>query len=192
MMRSRILFAAGFLSLVPSLAFAHPGEHAHSLLAGMAHPVTGLDHVLAMLAVGIWAAQKGGRALWAWPLCFIGFMVLGGVLGMQGIALPLVEPAIAASVLVLGLLIASMAMLPMSAGAVLVAAFALFHGNAHGLEAPATGEGLLYALGFVLATAGLHGLGAAVGLFSRSHRLVQGVRLGGAVIAGIGSVLLFV
>jgi len=192
MSKSRILFAAGVIALVPSLALAHPGEHAHSLLAGLAHPVTGLDHILAMLAVGVWAAQKGGRALWAWPLCFIGFMLLGGVLGMQGIAFPLVEPAIAASVLVLGLLIASMTVLPLGAGALLVAAFALFHGNAHGLEAPATGEGLLYALGFVFATAMLHGLGVATGLASRSQMLMQGVRVGGVAIAGIGSALFFV
>jgi urease accessory protein len=179
--------------LLPSAAFAHPGIfHHHTLLTGLEHPLSGVDHILAMTSVGLWASQKGGRALWVWPAAFVVIMLFGGFLGMEGIALPLVEPAIAASILVLGLMIASAAMLPMWAGALLIGAFALFHGNAHGLEAPATGASLLYALGFAASTASLHVAGLAVGLASNADGWRKFVRVGGALTAGIGGTMLFV
>jgi urease accessory protein len=185
--------ALGAMAVLPSIAFAHPGHiHVHTLLAGLEHPVTGLDHILAMTAVGLWASQQGGRALWAWPAAFVSVMLFGGFLGMEGIALPLIEPAIAASILVLGLLIASATMLPVSAGALIIGTFALFHGNAHGLEAPATGASLLYALGFAASTALLHGVGLVLGLGLSGLHWQKLLRVGGAVTAGIGGILFFV
>lgn len=179
--------------LLPSIALAHPGHLGpHTLLSGLEHPVTGLDHILAMVAVGLWASQRGGRALWFWPSVFVTVMLAGGFLGMEGIALPFVEPGIAASILVLGLLVASSAMLSVWAGAVIVATFALFHGNAHGLEAPETGASFLYALGFAASTAALHGAGLALGLAARGADWQRFVRIGGALTAGVGGILLFV
>ena len=118
-------------------ALAHTGaEHAFSFASGFKHPFTGLDHMLAMVAVGLWAGLNGGRALWAWPVAFVGVMVLGGALGISGFAVPMVEAGILASVVVLGLLVLAAAKLPVAAGAILVAAFALLHGHAHGAELP--------------------------------------------------------
>lgn len=188
----KTIITAGLL-LLPTAAMAHPSlyHHAHSFTAGLVHPLTGLDHLLAMVSVGLWASQKGGRALWLWPAAFVGAMVVGGILGMEGVALPLIEPAIAASLLVLGLMIAAMVRLPLVAGIGLIAAFGLFHGNAHGLEAPASGASLLYGLGFVMSTAALHALGLAIGLSMRSVRLQPLLRAGAALIALAGGVLFF-
>ncbi len=181
--------AAVFL---PSVAFAHPGHLGpHTLLSGFEHPITGFDHILAMVAVGLWASQRGGRALWLWPSAFVAIMLAGGFLGMEGIALPFVEPGIAASLLVLGLLVASSTMLPFWAGALIVGGFALFHGNAHGLEAPANGASLLYALGFAASTAALHCTGLTLGLSARGADWQKFVRMGGALTAGVGGILLF-
>lgn len=188
----KTIITAGLL-LLPTAAMAHPSlyHHTHSFTAGLVHPLTGLDHLLAMVSVGLWASQKGGRALWLWPAAFVGAMVVGGILGMEGVALPLIEPAIAASLLVLGLMIAAMVRLPLVAGIGLIAAFGLFHGNAHGLEAPASGASLLYGLGFVVSTAALHALGLAIGLSMRSVRLQPLLRAGAALIALAGGVLFF-
>jgi urease accessory protein len=155
--------AAVVLLLLPSLAWGHPAD-----AAGFVHPFTGLDHLLAMIAVGLWAAQLGGRWTWAVPLSFVGAMAAGGALGFAGIELPLVEPMIAASVLVLGLLTAMRVQLRWS-GLVLVGAFALFHGIAHATEMPQEVSKLLYAAGFVLATALLHAAGVALGLLPRAR-----------------------
>jgi urease accessory protein len=181
------------LVLLPTAALAHPSlyHHTHTFAAGLTHPLTGLDHLLAMVSVGLWASQKGGRALWLWPAAFVSAMIVGGALGMSGFALPLIEPAIAASLLVLGLLIASMTTLPMAAGVAAIAVFGLFHGNAHGLEAPASGASLLYALGFTLSTIALHGLGLALGLSARKARLQPLLRTAAALIAVTGGVLFF-
>jgi urease accessory protein len=160
--------------------------------SGLLHPLTGLDHVLAMTSVGLWASQKGGRALWVWPSAFVGVMLVGGALGMQGVALPMVEPMIAVSVLVLGLLIASATRLPLWAGAALVGLFALAHGNAHGLEAPETGAGLQYALGFAFSTVALHGIGIALGRASDQRRWTKIIRTSGVVAAGVGAMMFFV
>lgn len=193
MISRKTLYAlTGAMLLVPSVAFAHPGHGADmSLMRGLLHPLTGLDHVLAMTAVGLWAAQQSGRALWAWPLTFVSVMLVGGVLGMEGLALPAIEPAIAASVFVLGLLVAASTAMPVWAGAALVGLFALFHGNAHGLEAPASGAAAIYALGFVMATALLHVAGLVWGLTLASTRAQGLMRAGGLVTAGIGGILFF-
>lgn len=179
------------LLLLPTVAMAHPSlyHHTHTFVAGLTHPLTGLDHLLAMISVGLWASQKGGRALWLWPASFVGAMILGGALGMEGVALPLIEPAIAASLLVLGLMIAATVELPLLAGIGIIAVFGLFHGNAHGLEAPTSGGSLLYGLGFVLSTVSLHVLGLALGLSARHARLMPVVRAGAALVAVTGGVL---
>src|SRR6202035_3887998 len=151
---------------VPSLALAHPGlpGHTHDLATGFLHPLGGIDHVLAMVAVGLFAAQLGGRALWLVPASFLAAMAAAGLAGMSGVALPLTEVGIAASILVLGGAIALRLSMPLAAAMALVGFFALFHGYAHGLETPETASGLLYGLGFVAATALLHGLGVGIGL----------------------------
>ena len=190
--KTKLTGAALFLTVLPSAAFAHPAVfHTSPFLDGIAHPLSGLDHILAMVAVGLWAAQQGGRALWAWPAAFVGIMLLGGALGMAGVALPMVEPAIAASVLVLGLLIATASALPVAGGAALVALFALFHGNAHGLEA-ATGGVAAYAAGFAIATALLHGAGLGLGVISRAPGRQTVLRACGGVVALVGATLFFV
>ena len=149
---------------LPGAAFAHTGVGAHGspLAAGLLHPLLGPDHLLAMVAVGLFAAMTGGRAVWALPASFVGGMVAGGLLGFGGAALPVVEPAILASVILLGLAIAFALRPPLALACGAVALFGTAHGYAHGLEGPALG-GAAYAAGFVLATATLHGLGLALG-----------------------------
>lgn len=171
-------------------ALAHTGlEHAMSFAAGLAHPWSGLDHLLAMVAVGLWAGVNGGRALWVWPAAFVGVMVAGGALGMLGVALPAVETGILASVIVLGLLVLAGARLPVAGGAALIAAFALLHGHAHGAELPPEAAAVTYALGFALATAVLHGIGLAVGYLGKSGSGRLAVRGLGAVVAVAGIAL---
>ena len=194
MNRKPLILAATTLALVaaPTAASAHPAIfHTTPLLAGLAHPLSGLDHILAMVAVGMWAAQRGGRALWAFPAAFVGIMIVSGMAGMAGFALPMVEPGIATSVLVLGLLVASAAQLPVWAGSAAIAVFAAFHGNAHGLEAGHLHNAGLYALGFAVSTAVLHGLGIGAGLATRSARMDTALRAGGAGIALAGAALFF-
>ena len=176
--------------LAPAAAWAHPGHDATVGFAqGFVHPVTGLDHVLAMVAVGLFAAQLGGRALWAVPLSFVAVMAAGGALGIAGIALPLVEAGIAMSVIVLGLAVALRWQAPVAIAASLVAVFAVFHGHAHGSEMPAEVAGLGYGLGFMLATALLHGVGLGLGLgfarFGRVHA-PRAIRFGGVAMAVVG------
>jgi urease accessory protein len=188
----RTLLAA-VLVLVPSLALAHPGlpGHAHDMASGFAHPLGGIDHVLAMVAVGLFAAQLGGRALWLVPASFVAMMAAAGLAGMSGIALPMTEVGIAASIIVLGGAIALRLSMPVAAAMALVGFFAMFHGYAHGLEAPETASGLMYGLGFVAATALLHavgiGIGLAVGRLDGGRNLV---RVAGSLAAIIGVVML--
>lgn len=175
-------------SLFVPLAAAHGlGDHAAGFASGLAHPLTGVDHILAMFAVGLWAAQLGGRAYWSIPLAFVGTMVLGAVFAAAGLTLPAAESGIAASVLILGLLIAFSARAALPLGMVLVGVFALFHGHAHGTELTSAVSAAAYGLGMLLATIGLHatGLGAGI-LFQRAMVLV---RIGGAVIAAAGVVI---
>lgn len=171
-------------------ALAHSGaEHAVSFAAGFKHPWTGLDHVLAMVAVGLWAGLNGGRALWVWPAAFVGVMLAGGVLGFADLALPMVEPGILASVVVLGLLVLAAAQLPVALGAAIVAVFALLHGHAHGAELPAEASAVTYAAGFAIATALLHALGSGVAHAARSDNGRMLVRGAGALVAAGGIAL---
>jgi len=150
------------LGVTPALA--HVGHGAtESFAAGLMHPLGGLDHFAVMIAVGLWAALKGGGALWFWPLTFVGVMLIGGALGMAHVALPFVEPAILASVVALGLMVALAVDMPVALGALVVGGFALFHGHAHGSEVVENIGGVEYMAGFALATATLHltGIGFA-------------------------------
>ena len=185
----RTSFAITALLLSPTLAFAHAG-HAHTgLLAGIAHPSQGLDHLLAMLAVGLWAAQQQGAARWALPLAFIASMLLGGLAGFAGVEPPLMETGIAGSVLALGLLVALAVRPPLPVAVALTALFAAVHGVAHGLELPVPGSPWGYAAGFLAATAALHAAGYAL-----VRRLPQAaaplVRIAGAASALTGAWLL--
>ena len=159
--------------------------HGAGFEAGVTHPFTGFDHLLAMLAVGMWAAQQGGRAQWSIPLAFVAMMTLGGILALTGVHLPMVETGIATSVLVLGLLVTFSARLPLAAGATLVGIFALFHGHAHGAELPLAASPVEYALGFILATAALHGIGIALGNHMKKGSLPL-LQLSGAAVAATG------
>ena len=172
------------LALVPTLAHAHPGHGAATggIGWGLAHPFSGLDHILAMIAVGLWAVQLGKRALWLLPLSFVFSMAAGAALGVGGVHLPLVEPAILASVIGLGALVAFATRLPLGASAALVSIAALFHGQAHGSEMPANASGLVTAAGFILATAALHATGIALGLTLQRTAQQRTLRLAGAAI----------
>jgi urease accessory protein len=160
------MLAAGVLAGVwAGPAFAHTGVSAATGLAqGFLHPLSGLDHVLAMVAVGLYAAQLGGRRLWLLPSAFVVTMVVGGLVGYLGVALPMVEPGIGLSVVAMGALIALGVRLPNLIAMALVAAFALAHGHAHGSEGAELVSFLTYAAGFVAATALLHGAGITAGL----------------------------
>ncbi|HEX7272878.1 MAG TPA: HupE/UreJ family protein [Casimicrobiaceae bacterium] len=187
-MRRHSALVAGAIALgalVSQTADAHLlGAHG-GVLAGFTHPFLGLDHVLAMLAVGLWAAQMGGRALWAVPLTFIATLAGGAWLGNAGVTLPAVEAGIAASVLVFGLLVALAVRFPLAVGMLLTGAFALFHGHAHGTELPAMASPLAYAGGFVVATGLLHLTGVA--LASAFH--ARSLRVAGACVAAAGALI---
>ncbi|RWI93084.1 HupE/UreJ family protein [Mesorhizobium sp.] len=172
-------------------AYAHVGVGTtSSFTAGFMHPLSGLDHMTVMIAVGLWAAMKGSKAVWAWPLAFVGVMVAGAALGMLQVPVPFVEPGILASVVALGLLVALAVDLPVSAGVAIIGLFALFHGHAHGTEVPENAGGLEYMAGFAVATALLDGIGiaAALGLGLRFRALA---RLAGAACATVGAGLAF-
>ncbi len=160
----------------------------HGFAAGFLHPVGGLDHLLAMVAVGLLAAVLGGRALWLVPASFVGAMVVGSLVGLTGAVLPAVELMIVASVVVFGALVAFGQGLPVALAMLLAGAFAVFHGYAHAAEMPAATPAAAYGFGFVLATALLHGLGVALGL--GTERLSRtAIRVGGGAIAALGLAL---
>lgn len=187
-----ISLATGAVVVAAAPAFAHLDPEAHgSFMAGISHPIFGLDHVLAMLAVGLWAAQIGGKAIWSVPAAFVGTMALGFVLAVSGLGLPFVEPAILASVIALGLLVATAAKLPTAASAAIVGVFALFHGHAHGGELGSAGA-LSFGVGFVIATALLHvaGIGLGLGIARLSGGAIAARIIGGAT-ALAGLVLAF-
>lgn len=181
-------------STIATPAFAHVGAGAHGgFVAGFMHPIGGLDHVLAMVAVGFFAAQLGGRAVWLVPTAFVTMMVMGGVLGFSGVEIPYVEIGIAASVLVLGVLIALEWKLQTALAIAIVGCFAIFHGHAHGTELP-DGSGIVeYSIGFIVATALLHiagiALGFAIAIIAVGSR-VWLPRLLGALTAAAGAALL--
>ena len=185
---------AAFLTLVPTASFAHSGiGDAHGFVHGFAHPLSGLDHVLAMVAVGIFAWQLGGRALWLIPTTFVVVMAAAGALGMAGFALPGAEVGIAASVVVLGALIAFGRKAPVLVAMGIVGLFAVFHGHAHGSEMPLGASGAGYAAGFMLATAFLHLGGIALGFMIGRLGDAYGrpaYQLGGGLVALAGVALL--
>lgn len=188
MMRRLILSTLFLVAATP--AFAHVGQHlGFSAASGFAHPLMGLDHLAAMIAVGLWAAMAGGKRVWIWPAAFVIAMLVGGFIGRAGIELPQVEPVIALSVVVLGVLVATGVSAPVPMGAMLIAAFAIFHGHAHGAEAPAEGWAG-YALGFAAATALLHLAGIGIGLGLQRSVGALPVRALGAVTAALGVFIL--
>jgi len=161
----RLVLSSLAFATLPTAAFAHTGVgDTNGFVHGFMHPVGGLDHVLAMVAVGLLAARLGGRALWLVPLSFVTMMILGGVVGASGIGLPYVELGISGSILVLGFVIALGRQLPTGLAMALVGFFGIFHGHAHGTEMPVDVQGFAYGAGFVLATALLHAAGLALGL----------------------------
>lgn len=168
----------------PLLAQAHQvTDMGHGFLSGFMHPLLGLDHVLAMVAVGIWGAQLGRPAIWVLPVTFPLVMAFGGVLGVLGVPAPGVEVGIALSALVLGILVAWRKVIPLAAAMGVVAVFALCHGHAHGTEVPEAANPGTFALGFVLATGLLHTVGIGFGLLNALQRGMQVLRAGGGVIA---------
>jgi len=178
----RLVPIAMLLVLAAGPAIAHVGHGSTtSFTAGLGHPLSGLDHVTVMVMVGLWAGLKGGRALWVWPAVFVGVMLVGGVVGMEGVPVPFVEPGILASVVALGLLVALAVDLPVAVGAAILAVFALFHGHAHGSEVADTLNGVEYMAGFALATAALHLAGIGFAATMTHFSLRPAVRIVGAL-----------
>ena len=190
--KSKLLWvlAAG---LIPQVASAHEaaGMQFGSFIGGLAHPVLGVDHFLAMVSVGILSAQMGGRAIWTVPATFIGVMSFGGGVGMIDIGLSAIELGIACSLLALGVAIAMDRKIPLSAALAAVGFFAIFHGYAHGAEIPNVAKPLIYSIGFLTGTAVLHLFGVIIG--DIAQRYVRGkllLRISGGAIAGIGTAFL--
>jgi urease accessory protein len=180
------------LVLVPSVAFAHVERgQATGLITGLQHPWSGLDHVLAMIAVGLWGAQLGNPALWLLPVTFPLVMSLGAMLGLLGIPLAGIEVGIAVSAVLLGAMVAGEVRPKVTTAAALVGFFAIFHGHAHGTELPTGQSGMLYSMGFVIATGCLHAIGIALGLFHRWPAGRLALRGAGALIAAMGLVFLW-
>jgi urease accessory protein len=174
----------GSLVLMATGAHAHALDGAGGLAGGLAHPFMGLDHLLAMIAVGLWAAQLGRRAVWQVPLAFVAVMAAGFGLARLGLSVPVAEPMVVASVAVLGAIVAGAVRIPIGLGAALVSVFAVFHGFAHGIEMPAASSPWIYATGFAIATASLHLLGLGMGMSLRQRPIAS--RLGGAAISATG------
>jgi urease accessory protein len=172
------------LSASPAAAHVGAGETA-GFMYGLMHPIGGLDHVLAMVAVGLLAYLLGGAALWALPVAFVVAMAAGGAAALAGITVPFVELGIGLSIVVIGAMVALGKTTPVVIAGILTAAFAIFHGHAHGAEMPATASGIEYGLGFMLATAGLHIAGILAG-FALG---IAGRELGAGVTRGIGAAM---
>jgi urease accessory protein len=181
-----ILAATAAFAVAASPAFAHTGIGGNGFVAGFAHPLFGMDHLLAMLGIGIWGAQLGGRASWMVPASFVGVMVLGAALALAGAPLAMVEFGIGGSVLAIGGLIAFGARLPLALAMGLAGLFALFHGHAHGTELPGFAHPAAYGAGFVLATALLHAAGFGIATVLRAPAMRLPLRLGGAAMAVVG------
>ena len=182
-MRDRLVAAVLLAAAFPSPLAAHEGGSAAGLLSGLYHPISGVDHVLAMVAVGIWGAQLGSPAIWVLPVTFPIVMAFGGMLGLLGVQIPGVEIGIGLSALVLGLMVALERRSDLRVAAVLVGFFAVFHGFAHGAELPEGQSGLLYSIGFVVSTGMLHACGISLGLVHRWEWGRSALRFTGAVIA---------
>lgn len=187
---TRSLMALILLLAVQPLAAHTTGGAIGGLGSGLGHPLFGIDHLLAMLAVGMWAYQLGGSALWKVPMVFVLTLLVGANLGLAGLSLPFIEPMIAASLMMLGLIIAMKWRVVPLLASMIVAVFALFHGFAHGIEMPLAASPTAYITGFTLATILLHGLGAALAYgFQQSSHVVL-MRAGGVGLAGTGLLLL--
>lgn len=189
-MRTRlscVLPLAAAASLLAQPAFAHEQTGVGGgLVSGLLHPLTGLDHLIAMVAVGIWGAQLGAPAIFVLPITFPLVMALGGVLGILHVPLPMPEMVIALSALVLGGAVALRLKLPFTAAAVVVAVFAIFHGHAHGAELPGSANPLAYGIGFVVSTGLLHLCGIAIGTLTRWPAGERAIQALGVVIALLG------
>jgi len=185
-----VLAAALVVAAVPALA--HEGDAAGGgFVTGFLHPIFGWDHVAAMVAVGLWGAFLGQPAIWVLPVAFPLVMALGGALALVGVGVPAVEIGIAASALIIGLMVALAARPPLALAAAIVAVFAIFHGHAHGTEMPLAANPLAYAVGFVIATGLLHLAGIAFGLLTNARTGAMAVRAGGALIAVAGAWFLY-
>lgn len=186
-MYQRIFMMSMLFLSMPAIAAAHSGISATSgFISGFGHPLTGFDHLLAMLAVGLWAAFLGGRSVWAVPVTFVLVMVVGGLIGISGFTVPFVEQGILLSVLVLGFLLAGALKLPLVYSAAIVGFFALFHGYAHGSEVPMATGTMSYTLGFMAATTLLHSTGLSLGLFMENVSSGKVGRLAGCAITLCG------
>jgi urease accessory protein len=185
--RSTATLAALIWLLTPTFALAHTGVGGlNGFLSGVEHPIFGPDHLVAMLAVGLWGAQLGNPALWVLPVTFPLVMAVGGFVGVAGIELPMVETVIALSALVLGVMVALAARPPLWVAGLLVGVFGLFHGNAHGLELPEAANPMAYAVGFVVATGTTHLTGIGLGFLGRWPAGARAVRAGGVAVAALG------
>jgi urease accessory protein len=173
--------------LWPLVAWAHvESGQAGGFLSGLSHPVSGWDHVIAMVAVGLWGAQLGMPALWVLPVAFPMLMAFGGMLGLIGAPLPGVEIGIALSAVVLGALVLGRVRLPLGVAVAVVAFFAIFHGHAHGTELEAGQNAMLYSLGFVIATGLLHAVGIAIGMIQRWDLGRPALQGAGALVMAVG------
>lgn len=196
MLRLRVIrpiLLAIFLGVIPSTVYAHDGSQVPfgGFLSGLVHPVLGYDHLLAMLSVGILSAQIGGRAIWTVPATFVCVMAIGGALGLIDIGLTSTELGIAASLVLLGLIIAAERKLPILLAMAGVGFFAIFHGYAHGTEMPTTAEPVLYALGFLTGTALIHIAGVVIGDIAKHYERGKTIlRVGGGLISVIGVLFL--
>lgn len=183
--RPSLATVALLLAATPLWAHEQSGQAA-GFLTGLAHPVSGLDHVLAMVAVGLWGAQLGSPAVWVLPVVFPMVMAFGGFLGLLGVPLPGTEVGIALSAILLGVMVAMEAKPPLWAAAVLVGFFGIFHGYAHGTELPEGENALLYSVGFVIATGCLHAVGIGMGVAHRWNAGRLALRAAGALVALAG------
>lgn len=194
--RQRSLFRAMTLVVVVFLcaesAFAHPQKgEAVGFLTGFRHPISGLDHVLAMVAVGLWGAQLGAPAVWVLPVAFPMVMAVGGMLGLMGIPLPGIEYGIALSAILLGAAVMFEVRPPLGLAALLVGFFAIFHGHAHGTELPPGQSAMLYSIGFVMATGCLHALGIGIGTVHRWEWGQRLLRVAGGLVAMGGALFMW-
>jgi urease accessory protein len=174
--------------LAPCIAWAHVGQGdiGGGLVSGFLHPILGLDHVIAMVAVGMWGAQLGAPAIWVLPVTFPIVMAFGGVLGAMGVPIPAIEIGIAVSAIILGAMVAFAARPPLWIAGILVGVFAIFHGYAHGAELPESANAIAYSIGFVVATGSLHALGILIGVANRWKQGAKLLRAGGAAISAAG------
>jgi urease accessory protein len=189
--KSALPLVAMALLLLPLSASAHSETGTiGGFVSGFKHPLTGLDHIVAMVAVGLWGAFLGGQAMWMLPVIFPVVMAFGGALGVLGAPLPAVETGIALSGIALGLMVAFASRPPLWVAGIIVGFFAIFHGHAHGTELPASANAMTYSVGFVIATGLLHLSGIALGLLVKWPWGKFAVRAGGGVIACIGFAVL--